>query len=590
MSSGSDMSCEGRLKARRRAALAAGGWPGGLTIILLGLLLSLPGLFSLPPIDRDESRFAQASRQMLESQDAGGWIVPRVQERPRLNKPPLIYWLQGGMAAAITGGDADRDAIWMYRLPSAAAFIGVLLLVWRLGTVMFDGRVGLLSALMIGTSPVFQWEARQARADMVLVFCTVLAMSLLWQIWRSERRRLGLAAALWVAVAVGIMAKGPITPMVVLLTAATIRLTTRTPWRGRIAWWLFPVVTLAVVGPWVALVMREVGAETYVRLVLDETLGRASTAKEGHHGPPGYHLFIVLGLLWPGSMLLGVGVWRAVVRARGGERARGLDRWERLAAWWRHSPRAAEAFLLAWIVPSWVVFELVSTKLPHYTMPLYAPLAVLSARAVVASLSKPAWVRERGVRLGAFVWAICGAAAMAAGPAALAELGRPTEGVRWIAWIASAVLLAGGCVLIALVARGALARATVLGIALMGVCGGVLIGVVLPGIERPWINTRLLEAVERFDPRTERPLAGVDYTEDSFVFLTRGRMQAPTAEELPDWLRANPGGVVIVRETRLETDAELEAVSDAIEGFNYSRGRMQRLRLAVEASPSAPEE
>lgn len=144
--------------------------------------------------------------------------------------------------------------------------------------------------------------------------------------------------------------------------------------------------------------------------------------------------------------------------------------------------------------------------------------------------------------------------------------------------------------LIALVARGALARATVLGIALMGVCGGVLIGVVLPGIERPWINTRLLEAVERFDPRTERPLAGVDYTEDSFVFLTRGRMQAPTAEELPDWLRANPGGVVIVRETRLETDAELEAVSDAIEGFNYSRGRMQRLRLAVEASPSAPEE
>src|SRR4051812_42978968 len=72
-------------------------WTGSLLLVLLCLAVYLPGLRSIPPVDRDESRFAQASRQMLEGGVAGtpgAWVVPMVQNRPRLNKPPLIYWLQ----------------------------------------------------------------------------------------------------------------------------------------------------------------------------------------------------------------------------------------------------------------------------------------------------------------------------------------------------------------------------------------------------------------------------------------------------------------------------------------------------------------
>jgi len=71
---------------------------GGLGLIVLCLLVYIPGLWTIPPVDRDESRFAQASRQMLESGTLEGWVVPMVQDRPRLNKPPLIYWLQAGSA------------------------------------------------------------------------------------------------------------------------------------------------------------------------------------------------------------------------------------------------------------------------------------------------------------------------------------------------------------------------------------------------------------------------------------------------------------------------------------------------------------
>src|ERR1700685_1942195 len=89
------------------------GWrPFGL-LILLCLGLYLPGLANLPVLDRDEARFAQASRQMLETHD---FIAIRFQDEARNKKPAGIYWLQAGAVALLS--DAASDAIWPYRLPS----------------------------------------------------------------------------------------------------------------------------------------------------------------------------------------------------------------------------------------------------------------------------------------------------------------------------------------------------------------------------------------------------------------------------------------------------------------------------------------
>src|SRR2546421_6967882 len=84
-----------------------GTWVGGALLVVLCLAVYLPGLAALPCVDRDEARFAQASRQMIESAD---YVVPRVQGRVRLNKPPLIYWLQSASARALTRGEPSSDA------------------------------------------------------------------------------------------------------------------------------------------------------------------------------------------------------------------------------------------------------------------------------------------------------------------------------------------------------------------------------------------------------------------------------------------------------------------------------------------------
>ena len=89
---------------------------GFAELLLLCLILYAPGLASIPPVDRDEARFARATRQMLET---GDFIRIRFQEDARNKKPIGIDWLQGAAVALFS--TPGSNAIWPYRLPSALA-------------------------------------------------------------------------------------------------------------------------------------------------------------------------------------------------------------------------------------------------------------------------------------------------------------------------------------------------------------------------------------------------------------------------------------------------------------------------------------
>ena len=66
-------------------------------LVFVSLVSFLPGFFHLPPVDRDEARFAQATKQMIES---GDYIDIRYQDEVRYKKPVGIYWLQAGVVRA----------------------------------------------------------------------------------------------------------------------------------------------------------------------------------------------------------------------------------------------------------------------------------------------------------------------------------------------------------------------------------------------------------------------------------------------------------------------------------------------------------
>ena len=147
-------------------------------LIFVSLVSFLPGFFNIPPVDRDEARFAQATRQMIES---GDYIDIRFQDEVRYKKPVGIYWLQ---AAAVKTGEAigipqARTTIWLYRLPSLFGAIGVVLLTYWAALVFVSRRIAYLAGLMMATSVLLGVEARLAKTDAMLLFCCVAAMGVM---------------------------------------------------------------------------------------------------------------------------------------------------------------------------------------------------------------------------------------------------------------------------------------------------------------------------------------------------------------------------------------------------------------------------
>lgn len=558
---------------------------GGMVLVLLCLTVYVPGLVGIAPVDRDESRFAQASRQMFESGDV---VVPRVQDRARLNKPPLIYWLQCG-AIGVFGdrhGQYPNANIWVFRVPSVVCAMIAVVLTWRLGLSMFDARAALLGAALLAVCPMVVWDAHQARADQLLLACTTGTMFALWCAWKGgvndQRRDRALAirgqrgawfvpVVFWVMMGLGILAKGPMTPLVAGLTVVAASVVSR---RWRWAMRLRPVMGLlivfAIVGPWVWAVGERVGWHTYLSTVIDETIGRSGGAKEGHWGPPGYHLVALVVLFWPGVLMTATAFVRAAGRV-----------WPSTHLWRRHGDSVgndqeqparvrlgfvglaraiagrtestrAEVFLLCWIVPAWVVFELIATKLPHYTLPMYPAIALLSARAVLGGVKT---VQARALLPGEKLWLVVGmlmsgmvvAVAMVVliSPVAGSHFSRVYAG---LGLFVSALVLIGLARCVGWLRDGAVVRVqrvSVL-IAAMTVVAWMTSGPprtgLVPGGATPLAIDSLTTIRRDF---MNHPIATV-FHEDSVIFWTRGQANRIGESDVDAWFSKNPDGAAIV--------------------------------------------
>ncbi|MCK9919486.1 glycosyltransferase family 39 protein [Microbacteriaceae bacterium K1510] len=346
-------------------------------LLAFSLLAFIPGFFQIPAVDRDEARFAQATKQMLES---GDYVDIRFQDEVRYKKPVGIYWLQ---AAAVKAGSAfgvseAHTTIWLYRLPSLLGAIGAVLLTYWTALAFVARRSALVAALMMASAVLLGVEARLAKTDAVMLFTSVLAMGAMARIYLSERRTpekpVGwqMPGLMWTAIAAGSLVKGPLVLMFVVLTAGALSILDRS---ARWLWKLKPITgflwMLLLVSPWFIAIALKSGESFFVQAVGQDMLSKVTSGQEAHGAPPGYYFLLFWVTFWPGSVLAGLAaptVWRA-----------------------RKEPGAQ--FLLAWLVPSWIVFEVVMTKLPHYVLPLYPAIAILIAGILErGALAKKPWM------------------------------------------------------------------------------------------------------------------------------------------------------------------------------------------------------
>lgn len=356
-------------------------------LLALSLASFLPGFATLQPMDRDEPRFAQASKQMLETRD---FVDIRFQGEARHKKPVGIYWLQ---AASVAGGqalglDEARTTIWLYRLPSLVGASAMVLLTYWALLAFVAPPLALLGAALMAASILLGVEARLAKTDAVLGACAVACMGAMARAWLDWKRALHFAVhrhnwlVFWGATALALLIKGPIVPMVWGLAAIVLGLHERSlrwfaalrPGRGLL-------LCLVVVMPWVIAIMLKSGTAFFTEAVGKDMLGKVSEGQEKHWGPPGLYLLLFFGTFWPAAPLAAMSVPFAWMRRR----------------------EPSILFLLGWIVPSWLVFEAVPTKLPHYVLPLYPAIAALTMLALVNGALD---ARRRGAVLTASVMAL----------------------------------------------------------------------------------------------------------------------------------------------------------------------------------------
>ena len=363
----------------RVLAFAAASHARAVTLLVVVSLLSfLPGFFQVPPTDRDESRFAQATKQMVET---GEYIDIRIQDEVRYKKPVGIYWLQAGavLAGEALGIPNAQTKIWLYRIPSLVGALGAVLATYWTALVFVPRRYALLVGLMLAGSILLNVEARIAKTDAMLLFMITLTLGALARAYlghHDHRRGEGIAGAVlfWTALAAGVLLKGPVIILIVGLTIASLVIYDRSV-RWLIALWpIIGVMWFAVlVLPWFLAILGRAGDSFLAESIGRDMLPKLFSPQEGHGAPPGFYLALFWLTFWPAAPL-------AALAAP--------------AVWGERRERPVR-FLLAWLVPSWIAFEIFMTKLPHYVLPLYPAIAILIARALWhGGLSEQIWLKR----------------------------------------------------------------------------------------------------------------------------------------------------------------------------------------------------
>ena len=540
-------------------------WPVA-ALCLLCLVLYAPGLAAIPPLDRDEARFAQATRQMLET---GDFIRIRFLDEARHKKPVGIHWLQAASVQAFS--TSESSAIWPYRLPSALSAAAAVLLTFIFGArLLTSPRAALIAAVLMGSSLGLVAEAHLAKTDAALVAAVVAGQGALGLVYVAARSgsRIGwrLPVMFWVAEAVAILLKGPPGPMLALLTVAALSIADREfRWIGALRPVAGLFVAALIVLPWMVAIETATDGRFISDSVLHDLLPKLVGAQESHGAPPGYYAALLLASFWPGSLFIVPSV----------------------VLGWRQVGVPAVRFLLAWLVPAWVLFELVPTKLPHYVLPLYPALALLAGRALAEGFG--ACVRGRARLFDIGVKALWGSITLMLAASLVGLPVQFNEEASPAAMAAFPVLLTLGFLLIWRDWRPAHAAGLVGALAAAFVVPAAL--VVLPGLDPLWLSRSAAAIVARHPPLRGKAVLSVGYSEPSLVFLLGTSTRLITAS--PGKQQLAGAGLALVSnrydaEFRrfLAAHGRTARAIEQVSGLDYSAGGARLVLTLYDLEPS----
>ncbi|MCB0329521.1 MAG: glycosyltransferase family 39 protein [Bdellovibrionales bacterium] len=537
------------------------GWKAYLLLLLLALSFFAPGTASLPPTDRDEARYIQASRQMMET---GDYTRIFFQDAPRHKKPIGVYWLQ--VASVKVFGDGDLQSLFAYRIPSIFAAVLSVLAVFFFGQFFSNSRVAFLGAGILSTVTMLVVEARLAKADAVLLASIVITQFLLGLLYIRKFDPTSVVFKVvpylfWFSLAVGTLIKGPVAPAVFVLTLGALLVFDRDRrWIADLRPVSGVLLACAVIAPWLIAIESTTEQSFIVQSWTEDILPKLISGHESHWGPPGYYLLSSLLTFWPWSLLLVPAV-----------------------VWlWRGRKTREGFFLLCWLMPAWLALEVMPTKLPHYTLPLFPVLAL----GVSGALSDSTLLQEVFWRWPARVsWYLWTAVT---GVVVLGLFTIPVYfGSSISVWqLASIVASALGLYYVQTKSTEIGGNRIGLGLFLIAFALPLFLAGTFPALSNFWLSEKIANNEVVKNRAQDARLIVVGYREPSLVFLTETNTLLASPGDAAQTFGDSARAVAVVREDEREPFLKgLQSIQlncpivSSVSGFNYSKGKWRELSV-----------
>ena len=334
--------------------------------LLIVLFISIfSTIATLPVLDRDEARFVQSSRQMIETNN---YTNIKFQEEYRSKKPIGIYWMQSFFVKNTSevlkidnkSNKINNDHIWKYRMISALSSLASIIILFYLTNKLISRDIALLASLSLAASFLFVTEAHIAKTDSVLLTCSILVMLTMagYYFRFFDKKNVFSFFMLWLSLAMSILIKGPILLIMCVVSSVFIIvlkkdinwLKNTSPLRGFI-------LLLTIILPTFYLLIST-GQENFIQeSIINDFFNKIISAQEKHSAFLGAHSLSTWLLFFPMSIFL-IPTFLFVKKSFSNKKV---------------------FFFSSWILPNLLILELIPTKLPHYTLPLYPALSILVA-------------------------------------------------------------------------------------------------------------------------------------------------------------------------------------------------------------------
>ncbi|MGE3920298.1 MAG: ArnT family glycosyltransferase [Gammaproteobacteria bacterium] len=534
------------------------------TLSFLCLLLYLPGIASLPIVDRDSPHFAQASLQMVESKN---YVQINFQDKPRHLKPPGIYWLHA-IVLKIAGNQYLRS-IWAYRIPGVIGALLAVLFTYAFAKSFYSVREAWYAASILACSLFLVIETRLIITDTVLLLTMVLMQGALWKMYTQPKQSVlnnwRWPLLFWFAMALGVLIKG-LTPLIAGLTIIGLSIFDKDrTWLKNLKFsWGLPLLIVLTLA-WLIPVSVVANSNLLFDMVGRDLFPKIASGQESHGMPPGYFITTLPLMFWPVSLFI----------------------WHGLIFGIQNRCQRVEKFLLIWIGSVLLFYEIIVTKLPQYILPIYPAIAILAAIGVskldwqTLLKSWRIWLRTYSV-----LWLLYSAALIAG---VLFYFFFYQLGIRsfWLYFV-SVLMIIGNLSAFILFNRKEWFRAlNVLLITAILVYAPIW-QFILPQAKPLWLSQQVYEQLQKNNELSaiseQRPLLAVGYEEPSLVFLIgTKKVVFSSIEQAAKSLYTYNGEIVLIAEPEwieLNKDIKIQTKPIAIiKGFNLGNGTWTTLYL-----------